>query len=58
MYNQVGLLDDDAGTKGHVRTSRAGDHGDSRLSKDQKDTLIRIYRVSRSALDKHSACLV
>src|SRR3984957_2489387 len=40
MYNQAGLLDDDAGTKGHDagRVEQAI-HGDSRLSKDQKDTL-------------------
>jgi hypothetical protein len=45
MYNQAGLLDDDAGTKGHDagRVEQAI-HGDSRLSKDQKETLIRIYR--------------
>jgi transcriptional regulator with XRE-family HTH domain len=45
MYNQAGLLDDDAGTKGHDagRVEQAI-HGDSRLSKDQKDTLLRIYR--------------
>jgi transcriptional regulator with XRE-family HTH domain len=45
MYNQAGLLDDDEGTKGHDagRVEQAI-HGDSRLTKDQKDTLIRIYR--------------
>ncbi|MDQ2817279.1 MAG: helix-turn-helix domain-containing protein [Candidatus Eremiobacteraeota bacterium] len=43
LYGQAGLLDEDDGDDGHDRVE-AAIKLDSRLSTEQKDTLMRIYR--------------
>jgi transcriptional regulator with XRE-family HTH domain len=44
MYVQAGLLDDTPPTEGDARDVEAAIRLDPRLTVDQKDTLIRIYR--------------
>jgi transcriptional regulator with XRE-family HTH domain len=44
MYVQAGLLDDTPPTEGDARDVEAAVRLDPRLTVDQKDTLIRIYR--------------